>query len=72
MVRFKSSLSFPKTRNGFSEMECENLTKVLPEVDFLFHEGNPEGLEEMMSLIPTHPHFLSGINHDELRAFKLG
>ena len=61
MVRFKSSLSFPKTRNGFPEMECENLTKVLPEVDFLFHEGNPEGLEEMISQIPALPHFLAGI-----------
>ena len=47
-LRFKASISFPKTRNGFPEMECENLTKVLPEVDFLFHEGNPEGLEEMI------------------------
>ena len=73
-LRFKSSISFPKTRNGFPEMELENLTKVLPEVDFLFHEGNPEGLEEMISLIPTLPHFLTThiFNHDELRAFKLG
>ena len=38
---------------------CENLTKVLPEVDFLFHEGNPEGLEEMIMKKLAHARKLS-------------
>ena len=44
-LAFKSSsVISPKTESGY-EMELENLTKVLPEVDFPFHEY-PMRLEE--------------------------
>ena len=56
-----------------SEMEWENLTKVLPKVDFPFHEDKPK-ITEMTTLVSpiTLPNFLDITNNHGHISFQVG